>query len=196
MTVLSNFKDSFNEEYIEIIDKNYTPRMLTFTEDGDLTKYKYSIKLDTGFSQGIRFRMDKFLREGSAYIKQKFCKDCDDVLIDTSNKVIYLIEIKKEKAFTTCTAKEFQRKEKDTLFFIKYLFWLSQSLDEFDEYNKVCIRWKYKNIRQPDRNSKSRMRNYRNPYKKYQDSQYETYKVDGASTIFLDAMFNDYELIS
>ena len=168
--------DGFNRFIKEKFYKEINPRekYLAFREENDIESYEYHIKLDSKFSKGVSIRVDSFLNtEVVSYLKEKYSKDCDNVLIDITGKRIYLIEVKKRGAFESCSRHEFEEKEEDTLYFVRYLFWI--------------IRWKYGNSRRPDRASVKKLGN-KGPYQRYKGLE-NTYKINCLSKIYLDQLF-------
>lgn len=182
--------DGFNRFIKEKFYKEINPRekYLAFREENDIESYEYHIKLDSKFSKGVSLRVDSFLNtEVVSYLKEKYSKDCDNVLIDITGKRIYLIEVKKRGAFESCSRHEFEEKEEDTLYFVRYLFWIIGKINEFDTYEIIKIRWKYGNSRRPDRASVKKLGN-KGPYQRYKGLE-NTYKINCLSKIYLDQLF-------
>lgn len=189
-----NLKKYIHDDYYQDIQSIVNHNILAFTEDKDEEPYPYNVMIDPSFTEGIVLRVDKFF-ENIQYIKEKGAKDCDNVLIDISNKKIYIIEIKRIKAFQKTSREIFEQKEMDTKIFLEYFFMLNKLSMELSNFDFIYIRWSYGSIRRPDR-AYSLMKKPRVEYFKYDLEDKDVYKVDKKDTLNLSDMFLKYEMLS
>lgn len=195
---MSNIKENIirfiHNSYYEDIQDISNHSVLSFVEADDSGSYEYKIKVDSNFQEGISLRVDNFYKKVE-YIKEKAPKDCDNVLIDISNKKIYVIEIKKETAFKKTPVQIFEQKEKDTKLFLDYFFMICKSHSELADFDFIYIRWKFGAVRKADRAYKM-LRPPRVEYFKYDVEGKDIYKVERKTTLNLSDMFTKYELSS
>lgn len=188
--VLEKFLEHIQDDYYEIIPLDNHSKMISFSEEGCTPPYSYNINIGGNFEEGITLRVDKFLNNTS-YIKKRGSKDCDNIIIDTKNKKIYIIEIKRKVVFNNTSRGDFLKKERDTELFLRYLFMISGQFDEFDKYERIFIRWSYENRRLPDRATMRRNVNT-NPYFKMTCEAKEVFKVQHVGTLFLNDMIYNH----
>lgn len=190
--VMENFQEHIKDDYFEIIALDNHSKMISFLEEDCTPPYSYNVNFGGVFEEGITLRIDKFL-SNTGYIHKRGSKDCDNIIIDTKNKKIYIIEIKCRVVFNNTPRGDFLKKERDTELFLKYLFMITGQFDEFDKYECVFIRWSYENKRLPDRATLARSVNA-NPYFKMTCEDKEVFKVQHVGTLFLNDMIYNHRI--
>lgn len=177
---LEKIKKYISEEYFNVF-LTHKQIKLKESEGG----YEYDIVLPFECNQAVHLRMDMFTHNSNIpYIKIEGCKNCDDIIIDETNKIVYIVEIKAEKTFKNCLASDFEIKEIHTKLFLEYLFMLCDSFGQLDNYEIKYIRWSYKQGRSADVRKKA-TDNY---YKYSRADNKQVFKVERLSKIILDTL--------
>lgn len=138
MKEIDNFKKYMQDDYYTIYDTG--TRAIVLKEESD---NPYEFVLNVGKDDlHVHFRLDKIKDpQVSKYLKIISCKDCDDILIDLKEHIIYYIELKDTSSTTEIINKKISASKK----WIEHLLFcihLDHLIDE--TWTEVKLLFKYK----------------------------------------------------
>jgi hypothetical protein len=179
--LLEKIKKYIRDDYFKIFEGE----QLVLLEENEIDGYAYSVLLPHECSLALHLRMDNFVNEDIPYVNIKGCKDCDDIIIDETNKTVYIMEVKKPSAFRCYSAKEFELKEQYTKLFLEYFFMLCDSFEKLNDYKINYIRWCYEKRRASS--TRKGMDNFYFQYRRADEKA--VYKIDRLDKILLDKLY-------
>lgn len=181
--LLEKIKKYIRSDYFKIFEKE----RLVLLQENEIDGYEYSVLLPHKCSLALHLRMDSFVNATDIpYVNIKGCKDCDDIIIDETNKTVYIMEVKRSSAFRCCSAEEFELKEQYTKLFLEYFFMLCDSFEKLNDYKINYIRWCYEK-----RRGSSTRKGIDKFYFQYTRADKKAvYKIDKLDKIFLDKLYS------
>lgn len=181
--LLEKIKKYIRADYFKIFEEE----RLILLQENEIDGYKYSVLLPHKCSLALHLRMDSFVNAADIpYVNIKGCKDCDDIIIDETNKTVYIMEVKRPSAFRCCSAEEFELKEQYTKLFLEYFFMLCDSFEKLNDYKINYIRWCYEK-----RRASSTRKGIDNFYFQYTRADKKAvYKIDKLDKILLDKLYS------
>lgn len=181
--MLEKIKKYIRSDYFKIFEKE----RLVLLQENEIDGYEYSVLLPHKCSLALHLRMDSFVNATDIpYVNIKGCKDCDDIIIDETNKTVYIMEVKRSSAFRCCSAEEFELKEQYTKLFLEYFFMLCDSFEKLNDYKINYIRWCYEK-----RRGSSTRKGIDKFYFQYTRADKKAvYKIDKLDKIFLDKLYS------
>lgn len=181
--MLEKIQKYIRADYFEIFEN----KRRILLQENEIGGYEYSVLLPYECSLAVYLRMDNFVNAANIpYVNIKGCKDCDDIIIDETNKTVYIMEVKRPSAFRDCSAEEFELKEQYTKLFLEYFFMLCDSFEKLNDYKINYIRWCYE-----ERNAPNVRKNMDDFYFQYKRADKKAvYKIDKLDKIFLDKLYS------
>lgn len=181
--MLEKIKKYIRDDYFEIFENKRSIPLKENEGDG----YEYTVVLPNECLLALHLRMDCFIDATDIpYVNMKGCKDCDDIIIDETNKTVYIMEVKRPIAFRGCSAEEFELKEKYTKLFLEYFFMLCDSFEKLSDYEINYIRWCYEKRRSP--HTRKGIDNF---YFRYiRTDTKAVYKIEKLDKIFLEKLYS------
>ena len=180
--MLEKIQKYIRADYFEIFENK---RRISLQEN-EIGGYEYSVVLPYNCSLALHLRMDCFINaQNIPYVKMKGCMDCDDIIIDETNKTVYIMEVKDRTAFRSCLAAEFELKEQHTKLFLEYFFMLCDCFEKLNDYKINYIRWCYANCK-PSATRKG-MDDFYFQYRRADEKV--VYKINKIDKIFLDKLY-------